>query len=112
MSGWDNLSPDVEAVLKSGDRRQQDRHLTPAQKRERARQADRVRATYDVPDWLKAEIRRVADVEYVSASSLVSYLIAVGLRDLARGKIRLRKTGSDSPRFDFIVKVTEHDAGL
>ena len=112
MSAWDTLSPDVESIVGHGERRQQDRKLSTAQKKERARQQARVRMTFDVPEWLRDEVLRVAEVEDTSASSMCAYLIAVGLRELHKGKIRLPKTGSDSPRFGFLVEVTEHDAGL
>ena len=109
---WDNLSPDVDAILGGGERRQRERHLSPAQKRERARQAARVRMTFDVPDWLKDELLRVADTEHTTASSVAAYLIARGIRALRRGEMRLPKIPSESPRFDFLVEVEEGDAGL
>ncbi len=113
MSGkWEALSPDVDAILGSGERRQQERHLSAAQKRERARQAARVRVTVDLPEWLKDELMRIADHERTTASGVAAYLIARGIRAIRKGTLSLPKTGSDSPRFDFVVEVTEDDAGL
>lgn len=113
MSGaWGAISPDVETILGNGEKRQEERHLSAAQKREKARQAARVRMTFDVPDWLRDEVLRVAQLEDTSASSMCAYLIAVGLRAMRQGQVRLPKTGSDSPRFGFLVEVTEEDAGL
>jgi hypothetical protein len=109
---WDKLSPDVEAIMGAGDRRQQDRHLTPAQKRERSRQAERVRVTIDMPDWLKDELLKLADQEQTSASSAASFFIARCIRAVRRGKLHLPKRPSDSPRFEFLVEVTEADADL
>jgi hypothetical protein len=109
---WEGLSPDVEAVLSGGARRQEDRRLSPAQKRERARQAARVRMTLDLPDWLKDELLRVATQEETTASSVAAFFIARGIRNWGRGAVRLPKVPSESPRFEFLVEVTEGDAGL
>jgi hypothetical protein len=111
-SPWDGLSPDVDAVLAGGERRQESRSLTRAEKKERSRQAARVRVTLDVPDWLKAELLRLADQEQTSASSIAAFLIARGIRELRKGTLVLSKTASESPKFVFLVEVSESDAGL
>lgn len=109
---WGELSPDVEAVLSGGARRQDDRRLSPAQKKERARQAARVRVTLDLPDWLKGELLRVAEDEQTTASSVAAFFIARGIRGWRQGKLRLPKLPSESPRFEYLVDVDEDDAGL
>jgi hypothetical protein len=114
MSGWDDLglSEDVDAILGAGDRRKENRRLSPAQQRERARQAARVRVRYDVPGWLKDEVERIAAREEVSASSMGAFLLARGLRAYRAGDCRPRKVACESPRFEFLVDVDERDAGF
>lgn len=111
MSGWDDLAPDVQAVIDDSKNRRGDRHLTPVERREKARQASRVRVTYDVPDWLKAEMQNLARDEMCSASSLGAWFLAKGIKAYREGE-RPSKTYSDSPRFEFLVDVDESDAGL
>jgi len=55
---------------------------------------------------------RIADHERTTASGVAAYLIARGIRAIRKGTLSLPTTGSDSPRFDFVVEVTEDDAGL
>ena len=100
MKSRQNPSQDADAVLSA------------AQKREKERQAARVRITVDMPEWLKDELMRVADHERTTASSVAAFLIARGIRSVRKGALSLPKTGSESPRFDFLVEVSEGDAGL
>lgn len=112
MSVWDELSPDVGAIITNGQKREQERKLTPAQRKERDRQAKRVRLVYDGPQWLKDEVKRIAQVELCSASTLGARLLAEGLRAYRAGNVELEKTPSKSPRFEFLIVVTQENANF
>ena len=47
-----------------------------------------------------------------SASSMAALLLAVGLREVREGHVEVRRKRSDSPRFDWLVDVSEGDAGF
>ncbi len=101
--------PAVEAILGDGQQRQRARSMSKAERREAQRQADRVRVTLDVPDWLKARLMEAAEEEMCSASSLAAYLLMDGLRRWRRGEVDPPKTPSESPRFEWLVDVPEED---
>ncbi len=109
MSVWDELSPDVAAVMGDGERRKEERKLTQAQRKEKQRQRERVRMTLDMPDWLKAKLQAAADEEETSASSLGAFLLMDALRRYRRGEIDPPRVPSNSPRFAWIVDVPEDD---
>ena len=111
MSGWGDLAPDVQAVLDDAGNRKQNRHLSPQERKEKARQASRIRVTYDVPDWLKYAMQAIAKEEMVSASSLGAWFLAQGIKAYREGD-RPSKEECLSPRFEFIVVVDEAGAGL
>ena len=119
-STWDTLlektledvqAGDAQSAVQAGKQAQAERGLTKKQRKEKARQAARVRVFYDVPDWLRDAIQAQAEAERTSASSLAAALLAEGLWALRAGKVDLQKRPSDSPRFDWIVEVRERDAG-
>lgn len=119
-SSWDDLiettldevtTADAQAATEAGKQAQMERGLTKKQRKEKARQAARVRVFYDVPDWVRDAIQEQAELERTSASSLAAALLAEGLWALRAGKVDLQKRPSDSPRFDWIVEVRERDAG-
>lgn len=119
-NSWDELldrtlqdvqANDAQTAVQAGKQAQAERGLTKRQRKEKARQAARVRVFYDVPDWLRDAIQEQAEREGTSASSLAAALLAEGLWALRAGKVDLQKRPSDSPRFDWIVEVKERDAG-
>ena len=120
MSSWDTLiettlsevTEDAQAAAEAGKQAQAERGLTRRQRKEKARQAARVRVFYDVPAWVRDAIMEEAERELTSASSLAAALLAVGLRELRMGRVDLQKRPSDSPRFEWVVEVREPEAGF
>lgn len=111
-SSWDNLTQDVQAVLSDGVERKANRKLSPKERKEKARQASRVRMTYDMPDWMRAEMMRISREEGCSASSIGAWMLAKGIRAYRQSGDRPAKEITDSPRFDYHIIVDESDAGL
>ena len=110
MSAFDNndgISADVDFLVAEGEKRQADRKLSPSQRKEKKRQAARVRLFADVPPWLKAEVMHLSKRESVSASSIAAYLISEGLRAYQEGGLDLPKIHCESPRFEWLVDVPE-----
>lgn len=120
MSSWDELigttltdlagdkaQADAEQATKAGKQAQAERGLTKKQRKEKVRQAARVRVFFDVPDWLRDAVMQAAEAEGTSASSLAAALLDAGLRELSAGRLDLQKRPSDSPRFEWIVEVDE-----
>ena len=103
------LDPAVAAILGDGDRRERERRLGRAERRKRARDRARSKATYDLPDRIIDEIKRVAERESCSASSLVGFLLAYGLNALEQGTLSLEGhfKPSRSPRFDWILEIPD-----
>lgn len=120
MSSWDDLigttltevTADAQAAVEQGKQAQAERGLTKKQRKEKARQAARVRVFFDVPDWLRDAVMAEAEREGTSASSLGAALLAAGLKELRMGRLDLQKRPSDSPRFEWIVEVREPEDGF
>lgn len=106
------FDPAVAAILGDGEQRDKARHMNVAERKEAKRQAARVRLVLDVPEWLRDAVMEEADKRSTSASSMAALLLAVGLREVREGRIEVRRKRSDSPRFDWLVDVSEGDAGL
>jgi hypothetical protein len=103
------FDPAVTAILGDSRERQETRGMSRAQRKERARQAARVRVTLDVPDWLKNRLMDAAEGEACSASSLAAWLLMDGLRRLRSREIDPPKLPSGSPRFEWLVDVPEDE---
>lgn len=112
-SVWDSLSPDVEAALSGGKRREQERKMTPGQRKEKKRQESRERIWGEITrcTWIRDAVEEIAETENVPAGGLVPWLIALGIRAYRNGA-RPHKTPTESPRYDYVVEVSEGDAGL
>ena len=104
------FDPAVAAILGDGDKRDRDRHMNASERKEAKRQAARVRLVLDVPEWLRDAVMDEAEKRSTSASSMAALLLAVGLREVREGHVEVRRKRSDSPRFDWLVDVSEGDA--
>lgn len=127
MTGFDNLSADVLAVINDGDRRQEQREFSATEREalrklrekqreeeeSRARKAEydsqRTRAGYDLPRWLIEKIREIAQAESVSASGIAARLLIAGLEQWREWELPIETRLCDSPRFDREVVLPEKD---
>ena len=105
------FDPAVSAILNGGQQRQQERTLTRAQRKERARQAARVRVTLDVPEWLRARLMEGAERREVSVSTFGAYLLMEALRQWESGALEVKRVPSGSPRFPWLADVPDDDPG-
>lgn len=106
------FDPAVAAILGDGDKRDRERHMSASERKESQRQAARVRLVLDVPEWLRDAVMQEAERRGASASSMAALLLAAGLREVHAGRVEVRRSPSDSPRFEWIISVSEADAGL
>lgn len=133
MAGeWDksDVTADVDVILGSGARRQEQRQLTETEREavrevrvkereankarlEKARyDAQRNRVGYDLPVFITDKIKVIAKAESVSASGIAAALLDYGLRYWRQGSVEFEKTECDSPRFQWEIVVTEENADL
>ena len=106
------FDPAVAAILGDGERREKGRHMKASERKEAKRQAARVRLMLDVPEWLRDAVMAEGERRGTSTSSLAALLLAVGLREVRSGRVDVRRKPSESPRFEWLVEVSEGDAGL
>ncbi len=98
------IDPAVAAILGEGERRQEERSLPRAERRQRVRDRSRTKLTVDLPEGVIEEIREVAEAENVGVSSLVHWLLVEGLREY-REVDRLKKEAARSLKFSYNVVV-------
>jgi hypothetical protein len=99
------IDPAVADILEGAEKK---RHLAGMPKSERAkarRDAARHKVGLDLPPEMHEELRRIAAKEKVSVSSLVGFLIRLGLDDYLAGKIDLfpHKRISRGARFEYVL---------
>ncbi len=96
------VGSDAQAALLDMSERQQRRRMSKKQKRD----ADRVRAYYDLPEAVKEGVTEIAAQEGMSASSVAAVLLAEGLRRLSAEDISFYglKRPSRSPLYESIVE--------
>lgn len=98
------LDPAVLAALGDGRRRERLRGMTPGERRRRARDERRCTATFDMDPAVLERLRRVAEREDCSVSSLAGALVQRGLDELEAGRVGLVRRVSRSPRFGYVIE--------
>ena len=101
------LPDDIQAILGDGRRRAQRRRMTPAQRQQSDRDAQRKRVTWEMNPRVVERVREVADVEGCSPAGAASLLLAEALRRYADGEIEFYeyKRVSRSPRWDWVIEI-------
>ena len=109
-----DLDPAVLASLSDADHRDEARKRTSTQRKQAARDRERVKATIDFTgeEWLWEDIRAIAAAEDAGISSVVCWLLAMGLEARAAGR-EPKKDLSRSLRysFEFVVPKRSRGAG-
>jgi hypothetical protein len=103
-----DFDPAVAAVLGDGERREEERHLSVAKRKQRARDRERDKLTVDLPPEVIARVREIAGREDTGVSSLVHWLLVEGLRAYEEVE-RLRKEAARSLRYSYDVVVEDRD---
>jgi len=102
----DNLDPAVLASLSDADRLDELRKRSSSQRKQAARDRERVKATIDFTgdEWLWDEIRTIATAEDAGISSVVCWLLAMGLEARAAGREPKKELSrSLKHSFEFVV---------
>lgn len=99
------VGSDAQAAMDDLRERRRRRRMTEEQKKD----AERVRAYYDLPQAVKDGISKAADDEGLTASAVASVLLVDGLRRYREGELSLAalKEASISPRWDY--RVADHE---
>jgi hypothetical protein len=98
------IDPAVEGLVSESDRRQRRRRgETPTGKAQR--DAQRTRATYDLPQELIDALGDLAEAEGLSASGAAALLLAAAVRKVRAGDWTLTgcKTPSRAPLFEWVA---------
>lgn len=104
----------VQAYVGGGEedemarQRQKEARLTAAQRRKRAKDTARNKATYDLPEVLTQQIEALAAEHKVPKSQLVALFLEKGLALVLRGELNLElyKVPSRVPRFEFFLSTS------
>ena len=102
----------IEKQTKVNERRVKEMSLTRAQRRKRAKDAARIKATYDLPEAIKLEIEKIATKYDIPKSQIVAFLLWHALRQYKHGDIDLMPylRPSRVPRFtNFLVLPEESE---
>jgi hypothetical protein len=105
------IDPAVADILEGAEKK---RHLAGMPKAERAkarRDAARHKVGLDLPPEMHDTLRQIAAREKISVSSLVAFLIRLGLNDYLAGKIDLYpyKRISRCARFEYVLMLDKKD---
>jgi hypothetical protein len=98
----------VLAILGDGERRAEERHLSPQQKKKLSADRARNKLRLDVPEWVEDLIRERAEAERLSLSAMATFLLVEGLRAYRKGA-QPAKVPTRHPRWEYIL--AESDAG-
>jgi hypothetical protein len=82
----DHLDAAVAAVVGEGNERQKKRKMTAKERYD----AERVKASYDCPRWLREAVKQAASERGTSASQFATFLLSWALAELERGNEELR----------------------
>lgn len=85
------------------------RNMTPGQRRKAKYDAQRHKATYDLPVELTSLIDSLAEAERTSKSHMAGFIISLGLHRLMEQPLDFRefKELSPTPRYDYKLHVPE-----
>jgi hypothetical protein len=100
-----DLDPAVASVLTDANKRKKQQGMSPEERAEAKRQAERSMATYDIPRGVKETVTATAEQEGLTASAVAAALIADGLRRYQEGRISLdgAKRKSVSYRWEYVI---------
>lgn len=127
FSNIGGLDPSVAELLTQGATRQAARQMTTEERaaarkaearrtHEREKMASRAprRATYDLPEGMKAEVERLAAELSAPTSQVAAVLLSVGLRAVQRGDLNLRRLcrPAKSPRYDNLLDLPVENGEL
>jgi hypothetical protein len=108
------LDPAVANILSDFEQRQTEAHLPAkerskrAKEREKMRQRQPKRVTYDLPKKLKERIAEIADQHQVPISQVAALFLTYGLKAHDSGELDLgkyKKRLTDSPRYKYKLTV-------
>jgi hypothetical protein len=103
------LDPAVAELLSGMEQRQAESQLPQRERKKKARERAKIQArreqrvTYDLPPELRQRIQKMAELERLPASQIVTLALKRFLQDHAEGKVDLSiyKQPSRSPRYDW-----------
>ena len=92
-------------------RRARMRNMTPYQRRKAQRDAERVKATYDLPESIKKQVDQVAKQHGVPKSHVVALGLVRLMKDIETGEIDLElyKVTSKNVRFEWFLTLVPPD---
>lgn len=102
----DAIDPAVAGLLDEAERREKDRQRTAEERAKAKRDAERTRATYDLPSQLQEVISQIAELEGLSKSSTAALLLAQGAHKRLTGEIDFTgaKTSTNHPLYNWVVE--------
>jgi DNA-binding MurR/RpiR family transcriptional regulator len=102
----EGLDPAVNSVLTDAARRQRIRQLPRDEQARARRDAARKRIIYEVPEVIQDAIAEIAQQEGMSPSSVVSLLLAEGIRLYRAKRVSFYglKRASRSPRYEWVLR--------
>jgi len=99
------IDPAVAGLLDEAKRREEVRRKSPKARKKARRDAERSRATYDIPDEIQAVIGEIAEMEGMSKSATVALILAVGAHEYMEGTLEF--TGAKQvirhPLYEWVV---------
>jgi hypothetical protein len=105
-----DLDAGVAAILGESQQRQERRSMTAKERYD----AERVKASYDCPRWLREAVKQAASQRGTSASQLAAFLLVWGLAELKRGNDELRdllwrsrQARPDALRIEYDVEIPD-----
>jgi hypothetical protein len=121
-NGWDALTTGLldevqgggaQDAVQDGRRREEQRGMTKAQRKEHQRQKSRVRIYAEATrcPWLKDEVEALAEEVGVPVGNMAAWLVARGVRAFREGE-RPTTVICDLPMYERLIDVGEGDAGL
>jgi len=106
--------PVVQAEIARQERADKQRQMTRAQRRKAKADAERTKATFDLPAELITALSETAEAESVSTSNLVAELLIRAVNDYRKGRLVLDndKQSARSLKWDWKIELSELDAGV
>jgi hypothetical protein len=105
------VDPAVADMLADMERKKRISQLPKPQQGKARKNAARHKAGLDLPPTLHEELRKIAEQEHISISSLVTFCLYRGVADYAAGEIELGpyKRLSRCARFEYVLDFTKLD---
>lgn len=101
-----DLDPAVNSVLTDAARKQRIRQMPKSEQARARREAARKRIIYEIPEVIQDAIAEIAQREGMSPSSVVSLLLAEGIRSYRakRASFYGLRRASRSPRYEWVLQ--------